>query len=289
MIFLTSKRCFLNVLCQLMDKDTILNANYYIADCRSPNRVADKIEDDYEYDETLGRWVKRPVESDNSGMKSATQYLVKYGTGCINPGPQVVDLLSSGADPREFYDRIHDILMNKNIMVNIYEEIYASPKRGNGVLFIIYYVDENIVNWGGIIAAHLAEYFGEDITFVDPKYRPMVKGQLVYPGNKEKALRVEHDLKEYMILSGFISSVKQSPGMMEEAVTNMTSHMADYKFEDAIKLYELLFPHDPLPRGNYTTEQIKEIIIERVIDSKIYLGTDDDNRSVVDRYRGGYY
>lgn len=289
MIFLTSKRCFLNVLCQIMDKNTILNANYYIADCPSPNRVADKIEDDYEYDETLGRWVKRPVENNNEGVKSATQYMVKYGTGCINPGPQIVDIYSSSADPHEFDQRIHDVLMNKNIMTNIYNEIYASPKRGNGVLFIIYYIDENVVNWGGLIASHLAEYFGEDITFVDPKYRPYVRGQLVYPGNKEKAIKVEHDLKDYMILSGFLSAVKQSPGIMEESVSNMTNHMADYKFEDAIKLYELLFPQSPLPRGNYTVEQIKEIIIERMIDSKIYLMSDDDNRPVVDRYRGGYY
>ena len=287
-----SKRTFLNVMCPLMEKNVLLNANYYIADCRSPSKVnTDDLKDVY-YDEIEGKWKEK--ESTN-GMKSASMYNVKYGTGCLNPEPYVTSFLTDGIDdPVLIEKRIVERMRSYINMRSIYEEIYLSPKRGNGILFIIYYSEEGIVNQGHIVAKFLADNFGEDVTFVDPVYRPYVVGQSVYKANPEWFKIVERDLRDTSMLMAFKATYKNAMnnGDVVECISNLTNHMATFKFADAIHLYELLWPGDPLPPGNYTTEQIKELIIQRSIDNN-RLAHDTSNKSnsrlsIIERYNPHY-
>lgn len=288
MIFLMSKRVFLNVMCPKMDKNVLLNANYYIADCRSPNRVnSDDLKDVY-YDEIEGKW----KEKEKTETKTASRFNIKYGSNCLNVEPYVTSFLTDGIDdPVLIEKRILERLLSYVNMRNIYDEIYLSPKRGNGILFIIYYSEESIVNQGRIVAKFLADNFGEDVTFVDPLYRPYVSGQTLYKADLERFKIVERDLRDTSMLMSFRATYKNAmnTGDVLECVSNLSNHMATFKFADAIHLYELLWPNDPLPKGNYTTEQIKDLIIQRAIDNNRLSHeppqTNNGNRiNVIERY-----
>lgn len=259
MIFMMSKRVFLNVLCPLMDKSVLLNANYYIADVTSPNRLSDTV-DSFEYDGD--GCLKR---SNTTGRIHTTSYNIQYGDGCLNPAPYITDLLAFNSKNMTCEQRFVNTLSEYSIMKAIYEQIYAPRRRGNGILIIIFCIDDNVVNFGHVIATHLAYNFGEDIRFLDPQYRPYVKGQSEYKGNQERAKIVLHDLEDSMFMMNFLQCVTFG---VEEGINNMTAYMANFTTRDAIRLYELLFPNDPLPAGNYKCEDVKEIIISRMIDSQ---------------------
>lgn len=260
MIFMMSKRVFLNVMCPLMDKTVLLNANYYIADVTSPNRVSDSI-DCFEYDES--GTLKRVDKS--SGMKTASVYNVQYGDGVLNAEQLIMEYMAFATRDMSCEQRFINTLSEYSSMKAIYEQIYAPRRRGNGILMIIFCNDDNVINFGHIIATHLAYNFGEDIRFLDPQYRSYVKGQSEYKGNAERAKVVLHDLENAMFVMNFINCLSYVSG--EEAVNNMTVYMSAFTTRDAIRLYEMLFPNDPLPAGNYKCEDVKEIIMTRALES----------------------
>ena len=253
-------------MCPLTSKNVLLNANYYIADCRRPSIIDDST-DDVVWNKEEQRWERKK----SNEIKKATQYNIKYGkSGILDVGPYVTSLLSDGIDsPAALEKRIWDYLHSFNIMRSVYEEIYLAPRKGNGLLFIIYYSDEIIINEGRLVAQFLADNFGEDIIFVDPTYRSYVKGQSKYVGNKENAKRVEKDIRETSMFVGFKAIMKAAikKGDVLEYISDLQSYMATYSFKDVIDLYNILWPNDPLPAGNYTTEEIKDLIIERCLDS----------------------
>lgn len=259
-MFITSKRCFLNVVCPLTPKEVLLNANYYIADCRSPDTIIDTL-NSYHYENG------QLVEDKQSDIKSATIYNIKYGNGCLNMAPYLADILNDVDRMRiSTEERVLNYLSSYNTMKSIAEEIYMPKRRGNGLLFIIFYHDDSIVNFGDTIARFLAYNFGEDITFIDPKFRHYVRGTETYAGNKERAELVARDLKEAMLIMGFLTASSNSIGV-EESMNNMTAFLGPMDFNSLIHLYESLFPEEPLPPGNYSCENIREIIMAKMIDT----------------------
>ena len=292
MIFLMSKRVFLNVMCPLTPKSVLLNANYYIADCKSPSKVNDAEPDTY-FDEEEQKWVKKSKPK----TIEATQFNIKYGLGCLNQSAYVTSLLSDGVDPEHaVYERMIQRMYSLNTMQEIYEDLYLSPRKGNGVLFIIYYSDEYIINFGHLTAEFLAYNFGEDITFVDPTYRSYVKGQSIYKANKERAKFVESQLREASMFVGFKAALKrvENGDDVLTCIEGLTEHLASFTFNDCIQLYNILWPNDPLPRGNYTVEQLKDLIITRAVDNARFMGKNKDSEqnnqrlSVIDIYNPGY-
>lgn len=274
MIFMMSKRVYLNYMCPLMDKDVLLNANYYIADVRSPNRIRDSVQPENEYELVNGEWV---CKADKPVVKKATTYNIQYGSDCLNPAPYVTTLLNDSRDHRPFDVRMIETLSAFHNMRSIYEEIYMPTRRGNGLLFILYFDDDNIKTFGHIIAQHLALCFGEDVTFVDPKVRPYVRGQYQYPAkNPEYAAKVKHDLKEYIMYVDFLQSVNQC-GDIEGSVNNMTTYLLKHEFKDLTRLYEILWPDDPLPPDNYTCDDVREIIVSKMVDCSGRINVNNQN------------
>lgn len=264
---MASKRVFLNIICPLFDRNSLLNANYYIADCPEPDRPGDHPVSYFDYNED-GNLVtsEEQVIEQPYGVKSASIFNIQYGNNCLNPGPYITTFLTDNHGNPNIEERWIKELMSYPTMADVQEQLYLTERRGNGILFIIYYKDENIINFGGIVAEYLADNFGEDVTFVDAKYRPYVKGQYLYKGNMVNARKVAKSLNEANTLFGFLNTVTTSCGV-ESAVSNMTVYLQAYNIQDLIRLYNLLWPDDKLPQAYYTIEQLKEIIIDRMLDS----------------------
>ena len=286
-----SKRVFLNVMCPLTPKSVLLNANYYIADCKSPSKVND--ETDTYFDEIEQRWIQKSKPR----TIEATQFNIKYGLGCLNQSSYVTSLMSDGVDPEaDVCKRIIERMYSLNTMQEIFEDLYLAQRKGNGVLFVIYYSDEYIINFGHLTAEFLAYNFGEDITFVDPTYRSYVKGQSVYKGDKERAKFVEAQLREASMFVGYKAALKKVANGEDiiECIEGLTEHMKSFTFNDCVQLYNILWPNDPLPRGNYTVEQLKDLIITRSVDHARYMAKNEDSEpsnprlSVIDIYNPGY-
>lgn len=278
-------------MCPLTPKSVLLNANYYIADCKSPSKVND--ETDTYFDEIEQRWIQKSKPR----TIEATQFNIKYGLGCLNQSSYVTSLMSDGVDPEaDVCKRIIERMYSLNTMQEIFEDLYLAQRKGNGVLFVIYYSDEYIINFGHLTAEFLAYNFGEDITFVDPTYRSYVKGQSVYKGDKERAKFVEAQLREASMFVGYKAALKKIENG-EDIITcieGLTEHMKSFTFNDCVQLYNILWPNDPLPRGNYTVEQLKDLIITRSVDNVRYMAKNEDSEpsnprlSVIDIYNPGY-
>ena len=266
MIFVMSKRVYLNKFCPLTPKEILLNANYYIADCPSPGYSTVDVTEQFE--EKNGEWNIKKARG--TIRKATSTYNIRYGkSGCLNPGPFVTTLLSSSSSEIDMMKRMRDTLFAFDNMRSIMEEVYLPVRRGNGILIIIYYDYKNLKLFGDLICQHLVDNFGEDITYLDPKYNPTFPGRVSYHCmDMDHVHRVTRDLKDAIELVNFKSTISMTPDI-ESSVNNITSFLAGYnKTEDMIHLYELLWPEDPLPRGKYTLDQVREIITAKIIDSK---------------------
>lgn len=284
MIFLMSKRVFLNVFCPMTDKSVILNANYYIADCRSPGNVKQSAGTIKYVD---GEWINLDEETTNNDhLKRTSQYNVKYGNDCIDPAPYVTTLISDTYDTEDGMQiRMRKTMESFVNMRSQMEEIYTPVRRGNGLLFIIYMHDDNIVNFGDIICQHLVDHFGEPITFLDPKYRPNVRGKVLYECHDMNYVhKVNRELNDAITVYDFLAAVGQSPDI-EGSVNNMSTFLAGIdKVQDMIHLYELLWPDEPLPVGKYTLEHVREIIMGKILDSKRGMVPQQSRLNIIDVY-----
>ena len=109
------------------------------------------------------------------------------------------------------------------------------------------------------MCCYLSEYFGEDISFLDPKYRPqLVPGRMEYKGNRQFSNKILHDLGDYDLMIKITGLISQ--GGFDMPMNNLTTFLECLKMEDIFYVYERLFPYEPLPAGNYTKEQITKII-----------------------------
>lgn len=285
-MILTSKLCFLNQLIHHLPLEDIRNANYYILDCRSPSGNASLV-DQVEYDEETGTMV--PVK-DTPGIFSAlSKYKVFYSTDELDPTSLSTQLLtgikSYSSDPIEnFLKR----LSTTASMISIYDFLYLN--KTDGLKILIYYNPTYAAVYGHHVAKFLARNYGSDITFLDAvsrgpaakeKYRlqhpnvsmddldrmfPEKYGQSFFPGDTERAKKVLSDILD----ANIVINIRQMLTAFgpEESTNNLIAYLAPLSdFKSIIKVYELLFPNNPLPPGNYTVDQIKEIIIGKATES----------------------
>ena len=259
MIFLMSKRVFLNIICPLSKKETLLNASYYIADCLSPDRPHDYLNIEYDENGNL-------CEANGTVNITPSIFNVRYGNNCLNPGPFITTFLTDTNGTSNIEERWMNVLTSYSTMADVQDQIFLPQRRGNGILFIIYNRDENIINFGGMISEYLAKNFGEDVTFVDPRYRQYVKGQYLYKGDLINARRVGRNIQEAKMLFSFMSCVTNSYSI-DESVSNMSVYLQAFNMVDLIQLYNLMWPNEPLPPANYSIPELKEIIMGKVIES----------------------
>ena len=259
-MFLTSKRCFLNVMTQFMSAEDLLNANYYIIDQRSPDRVVD-LSDQMRYNED-GQLVVEPARS-NGVVSLGTRYNVKYGTGELDPTPFMCDMLVSvGETYADPHDRFIKHLNNTDTILSVYQFLFKSQLRGNGLQIMVIYDDNIVEKFGHVICEYLSKNFGADIKFIDPIYRKNVVGNQEYFGDKAYAEKFIRDVRDMELLMAFHQAVSMSG--YSESVSNLTVFLNSFNFHELIYLYNLVFPEAPLPPDNYTTDHLKQIIIGRV-------------------------
>lgn len=265
-MFVTSKRCFVNCLAQFMDYEQLTNANYYVIDvtARGSNVHFDK---DVEYGPDGTPYVKERAVMNGP---SITKYHVVMSEGYLDPSVAVLNMVDSSKRISALTNMdnlkiFQEYLKKPDTIGNVYNWFYGNNQnapRGNGLMIVIINSEEHVRVFGHTICEFLSQYLGEDVEFVDAQMRPeFIPGYVKYPGNKAFAERILRDQRDYQLLQEFKASMSFTN---VENITAMVSVMSPQKL---MHLYELLFPDQPLPPGNYTTDHIKKIIIGKAMES----------------------
>lgn len=274
-----SQTCFLNILTQLYPKEVLLNAAYYIADLTGPGGMShlnpDNIENQMMYmDETTykyneeGQLVKTgsPVKS----IDTLQKYHITYTHGALNP-TSLLTTTRIGPESSKLSPELRFVrsLQNTESAIEIYHDLFFSKPRGNGLQILIYTNDNLCCKFGWITCEYLSSCFGADIIYIDAKYRKKIPSQskFEYKGNKQFALNVFiPKIRDEELLDSFARNMTNRG--LDECIGNITSKLAVMGWAQLIHLYNLLWPMDPLPQGNYTTEQLREIIMHKCVGSR---------------------
>lgn len=283
-MIVTSIRCYLNILTQLMSGEQLLTANYYIADLASATGAIN-LSDSVRYNE-YGQIIQEPSVS-SAGITALGRYNIKYDNGCLNPEPFRAQCLVGVADDySSSYEKFVKHLNNPETMMCTYQFLFKEPLKGNGLQIVIFYDDQNLLEYGNIVCQYLSQNFGVDIMFIDPSYRPNCRGYAEYTGNKEFGMKTIHDIRDFELLFNFSQSVSASD--MYGNVSNVSTFLSSFDFGQLIYLYNLLFPDDPLPPGNYSADHIRQVIIGRatagISKNPLQNLTGFDWRAILDRY-----
>lgn len=260
-MFVVTKRVFLNVLTQLMDAQTLIDANYYIADQQSKDgNSGATTHEEYYYNE-YGELCTKPTII--SGTSNLTPYHVTYGSGIMDPNKLNSQILTSalGRTPQESYKTF---LMSNDSLLDTYRFLYEKRPVGNGLRFLIFTRDTSLP-FMHIACEYISQNFGEDIVFVDREYRTDIPGFVNYTGNKDNAMRIFPKIREYKTLKDIESLVTDYQYNMKDKA-NIESYFGILPIEDLFKLHEMLFPQDPLQPGNYTQDQMAYIITEKLVE-----------------------
>ena len=253
-----SKRVFLNVLTQFMDANTLVNANYYIADQTTRNGIAQmsdniSINGDGEY----------TIKTDSSvvGQLKLTPYHIFYGTDAMSPIALMSKLMldQSGASVEQLFRE--QLVSNENVR-DIYNFLYANKAKGNGLRILIF-VNDTCVPYIHIVCEYIAHMFGEDVTFIDKQYRPDIRGQIQYTGDKANAVRVINEIRDYIMLKDIID-LANNYQYGYQSDSNLTVYFDTFNIQQLFYVYEKLFPTEPLKPGNYTKDHIIHIIVEKL-------------------------
>ena len=261
-MIVTSKRCFLNVLTQLWPAERLLNANYYIGDKRAVNGYT-KVNDSLSFDE-FGQLIK------NNSMTEVPQsfggcYHIHYSK-CLDPEPFRVDqklIVGNGSDSVISSEErfINNHLNNPDVFLEVYQFLFKHQLEGNGIQILIMEDDSNLCQFGHIICQYLSINFGVDIIFLDPKFRNKCRGFEYYNGNKELGAKTVKDIRDYELMYNFHQAVSQTSAT--GSISNLSTYLSCFDFNELMYMYNLLYPNDPIPPGNYTADHIREILIAR--------------------------
>lgn len=267
-MIVTSKKCFLNILTQTCDLQTLLNANYYIADIRFPDGMLSIGDDSLLYNSD-GQ-IRVVNESPRHGTAIVGgRYFIKYDSNAtLDPSMFVSQILMSmGADyqnPEELFEK-H--LNSSETLINVYDFLFKNKAEGNGLQIVIFDDEDTVKNFCHMICEYLSSVFGCNIIFIDPVWRKDVKGVEKYIGCDEStAIRNIMKIRDMKLIRDFNIQCLTSSSI-DNTLSNMNVFLSSFDCPSLIHLYNLIFPNDPLPPDNYTTSQLKEIIIGKAIDN----------------------
>lgn len=257
-------RCYLNILTQIMTKEELLDAQYFIAD-KTGRRTF--YSDEFNYDPTSGTYNE---VNNNDAIIKTSKYLVDYAIDTCSFSiatfltKNAIDL-DKVSKSRKAYDRYRAWLYQPQTMMSVYNNIISKIRADK--LFIMIFMDEPTVRYAGDIACtYLANEFGQDITYIDPQYRPYVAGRVTYAGNKAHAEQVISDIRIKSLISGFMAAISNKN--YESNDNNIVAYLSNLFTEvtDLIWFHNLLWPYDQLPPGNYTKADLLEIIVGKAMD-----------------------
>jgi len=266
-MFVTSKRCFINCVAQFMDLRQIAEANYYICDVSSGNRSV-TFNKEVVYNEDGTSYIKEtPVVQ----SPSISRFHVVYSNGSLDPRQHVLNG-AIGIDASQIQEtdalKIYQkYLMQPETIGDVYNWFYDEMNKpvGNGLMFLVINDDQNVRVFGHTICEFLANFMGEDIEFIDVQMRPqLIPGYPKYAGNKAQAERILRDQRDYALYT-HVTQMISSIGY-RESNENLMTFLSTLNPNGLMHVYELLFPTQPLPPGNYTTDQVKRIIIGKIME-----------------------
>lgn len=264
-MIVTSKRVFINVLAQYMDIKDLRDARYYIADVsnRSQNQLNFTKEVIYHDDGT------QEIVSKPNITSSISRFDIVYSDGWLDPtwaiNQTTSNAIGSGSLQHQYEDPVKlyiKKLQEQPTIIGVRDWLYgkltnAAKPRGMRIIIIN---DEDIVKmFGHVMCSYLAKFFGEDITFLDPKYRQqLVPGYVTYQGDKQFSNKLMRDLGDYELIQTVAQLMTQTGYDM--SISNLTSFLSQFPLPTLFHVYSKLFPYEPLPAGNYTQDQVIKII-----------------------------
>ena len=251
-----SKRVFLNVLTQLMDANSLINANYYIADQPTRNGIA-MFNDGVSIDGEGTYHIDNSVTS----VPTLNPYHVHYGDDTMSPLKLMSQLMYdvSGKSIEQMY---REQLMNNDSLMRMYKFLYGNRSKGNGLRILIF-VNDNSVSMIHVACEIISDLFGEDIVFLDKQYRNDIKGQIQYKGNQAKAMQVIQELNNYKMIAD-IKDITSNYQYGFGGMNNMEVYFNTFDVPQLFYIYEKLFPNEPLQPGNYTKDHIVHIITRKI-------------------------
>lgn len=257
-MIVTSKRCFLNKFIQRNTPETVLNANYYVAD-RTPTGSGTMITPDIRRNE-FGQLENLGTNYLTNTMPMGSIYHIRYNK-VLNPEPHKADQVMGGVDPFSSSEERFINHLNKDVTIlGVYKFLFADKLEGNGVQILMFEDDENLLRFGHIVCQYLSMMFGVNIIFIDPAFRPTCKGYPQYQGSPEGINNIQK-IRRYDMVFKFNQAVSQSE--YHHSVSNIREHLLGYGWDDLMFLYNTLYPDAPLPPGNYSEDQLREILIYR--------------------------
>ena len=276
MIF-CSRRVYLNILTQLMDLDTLLNANYFLIDQVKPTGYANI--DDGQMDREFGQ--SQPALNQFGEITPGLIFPKKTNMhGYFIHYTNVFDctpfLASASASAKNDYsspmEKFMSHMMTSEFHQRVYETIFNVDLQGNNLQILLMRSDYNCQMFGHVICQFLSQVFGADITFVDPKYRPRTHGQLQYIGNKDYARQHIQELRDMALKTRIQTAVDTA--QYGDGMNNLMQLLnnGDMTIEKLFYVYNLIFPNAPLPAGNYTKDHLIRIICGRILDSTGHTG-----------------
>ena len=251
-----SKRVYLNILTQLLDVNTLLNANYYIADQTTRNGLA-QLSDNITMNED-GCYTINPVVINVPAMHP---YHILYNGDVLSPIALMSQLMldNTGQSVESMFKQQ---LMNNDSLTHVYDFMYKDKPKGNG-LRILLFVNDSSTPYIHIVCEYLSEFFGEDITFIDKQYRNDIIGQVQYQGNKQRAMQVFREIRDYQLLKSIVDLASNYQYGFNDN-TNLDTFFETMEVPQLFYTYERLFPNEPLPVGNYTKDHMMHIITSKL-------------------------
>lgn len=259
-MIICSKRVFLNVLTQLWNRDTLLNANYFIAD--QPNGIGYQARTKMTYNS------EGQVVIQNNATRAISGYNIHYLDGnVLDPQQYVTTLLTQTGSSSEasVYDHVLNEYNKDSTKAEIYNSLFTNKLEGNGIQILIFYHDDTLIDFGNLICEYLSTNFGCDIVFLDPLCRDNVMGKGYYQGNKENGLQLSNYIRNYNLIEDFSKQITIAGGSVA-LTSNLHTWLHRQDWESMYRLYTLIFPDEPLVPGNYTEEQLRDIIIGKCLE-----------------------
>lgn len=258
-MIVVSKRAFLNILTQLMDAPTLLNATYFIADQLSRDGTVIP-QDQYQKTGNGSYTVKHGF---TTSQPTLSRFRVFYGSGTLSPSQINSQILTDAiGNPPDVTFR--NVLLQSQSFLDTYNFLYRDKKNiGNGVRIMIYTRDDSIP-FVHIVCEYISKFFGEDIMFIDRMYRNDIQGQIEYKGDIETAKRTFHDVRRYQTITD-IQNLVTGYQYGVQGRSNLENFFETFDIQDLFRMYEMLFPYDPLPAGDYTKERVVYIIVSKIV------------------------
>lgn len=278
-MIVTSMRCYLNILTQLMTKEELLNAQYYIAD-----RTAST--GGYTSHHYWNPDTEQYEDTENDDAEKPSIYLVGYASSACNCNMASmlsgfkqldIDKIARSSDPR---DRIHAYIHREQFVLSLYNEFIRNIRTDK--LMIVVFTDEDTVRYGvNLFCEMVSQDFGQDITFIDPMYRPYVQGRSTYVGDKLRGEQLIKQLQDKTQITAFMAAM--SHNNYESGTNNLQAFFKNFKEPmELIHLHDILWPDDKLQPGMYTCADIKEIIIGKAFDEEDYRIQRVPNMQIID-------